>query len=266
MIDNYYKRYQLIFNPFTKNLNEYFFESKNFKELKYNLDYVIQTRGIGLITGNPGCGKTTALKQYLDTLPKHLYKVIYISMTTLTVREFYYQLGDMFSLPMSFKKNILVKEIKETICQYTDQKKILPIIVIDEANYLSNAILNDLKMLMNFDMDSRNKAVLIICGTPTLQRTLELTVHEPLNQRITAKVEFDELSESEAKTYIESKIEKAGSNLNIFTPDAIQGVINGSNGIPRLIDKIMDKTLMIGDKMNVDIINLDLVKKVTKTI
>ena len=154
-------------------------------------------------------------------------------MTTLTVREFYYQLADMFSLPMSFKKNILVKEIKETICQYTDQKKILPIIVIDEANYLSNAILNDLKMLMNFDMDSRNKAVLIICGTPTLQRTLELTVHEP---------------------------------LNIFTPDAIQGVINGSNGIPRLIDKIMDKTLMIGDKMNVDIINLDLVKKVTKTM
>ena len=243
MIDNYYKRYQLIFNPFTKNLNEYFFESKNYKELIYNLDYVIQTRGIGLITGNPGCGKTTALKQYLDKLPKHLYKVIYISMTTLTVREFYYQLADMFSLPMSFKKNILVKEIKETICQYTDQKKILPIIVIDEANYLSNAILNDLKMLMNFDMD-----------------------HEPLNQRITARVEFDELSESESKTYIESKIEKAGSNLNIFTPDAIQGVINGSNGIPRLIDKIMDKTLMIGDKMNVDIINLDLVKKVTKTM
>lgn len=115
-------------------------------------------------------------------------------------------------------------------------------------------------------MDSRNKAVLIISGTPTLQRTLELTVHEPLNQRITARVEFDALSESESKTYIESKIEKAGSNLNIFTPDAIQGVINGSNGIPRLIDKIMDKTLMIGDKMNVDIINLDLVKKVTKTM
>lgn len=89
---------------------------KIIRNLNINLDCVIQTRGIGLITGNPGCGRTAALKQYLDTLPKHLYKVIYISMTTLTVREFYYQLADMFSLPMSFKKNILLKEIKETIC------------------------------------------------------------------------------------------------------------------------------------------------------
>ena len=97
-------------------------------------------------------------------------------------------------------------------------------------------------------------------------KTLELSIHEPLNQRITVIVEFEELNQTEAREYIKSKIENGGSNLNIFTSDAIQGVINGSTSVPRLIGKIIDKTLMIGDEMNKKIIDLDLVKKVAKFI
>ena len=98
------------------------------------------------------------------------------------------------------------------------------------------------------------------------KKTLELYIHEPLNQRITVRVEFDELNQTEAREYIKSKIENRGTNLNIFTSNAIQGVINGSTSVPRLIDKIIDKTLMIGDEMNKKIIGQDLVKKVAKSI
>ena len=112
----------------------------------------------------------------------------------------------------------MVKEIKNSISVYADQKKILPIIILDEANYLSNQILNDLKMLLNFEMDSKNKAVLLLCGLKNLNSTLDLVIHQPLSQRITARIDIEELNEKEAKFYIETKIEKAGSSLSYFPP------------------------------------------------
>lgn len=266
MIDNYVKRFGFIYNPFHKETNEFFIENANYKEIASNLDYVIQTRGIALITGEPGCGKTSSLRKYIQTLPKHLYKFIYISMSTLTVREFLIELASQFGISGVAKKVSLVKEIKNSISVYADQKKILPVIILDEANYLSNQILNDLKMLLNFEMDSKNKAVLILCGLKNLNSTLDLAIHQPLSQRITARVDVEELTEKESKLYIETKIEKAGSSLNYFPPESIQAVINGSGGVPRIIDKIMDKALMLADKTERNIVSDDIIKAAIKTI
>lgn len=266
MIDNYTKRFEFIYNPFLKDTNEHFVETQNYKELLMNLNYVIKTKGIGVVVGDPGTGKTSATKKIIESLPRNLYKPIYTTMSTLTVREFYHELGRKFGITEIYTKVSLMKEIKNQIISYHDAKKIVPVIVIDEANYLSNAILNDLKMLLNFNMDSENKAILILIGLPNLINTLELVIHQPLNQRITSKAFFEPMSQKEAKEYLQTKIEKAGSHLSYFDPDAIEAVINGGKGIPRIIDRIMDKSLMLADNMNVNAISLELVKKVIQTL
>lgn len=266
MIDNYEKRFGFMYNPFRKDTNEFFIENENYKDIRENLEYVIETRGIATIVGSPGLGKTSSLRTYLKTLPSNKYKILYISLETLTVREFLSNLADKLGIVVPYKKNLLVKEIKESISTYYDTKKITPIIVLDEANYLSNAILNDIKILLNFEMDSKNKCVLILVGLPSLDATLQLGIHEPLNQRITAKVFLRELTNQESKIYFETKIEKAGGNLNMWEPQSVQALINAGNGIPRRIDRIADKTLMIADKMDVNVINSELVKKVVETL
>ena len=87
----------------------------------------------------------------------------------------------------TFKKSDNFRIIQEEISRLALEKRKTPVIIIDEANYISNAVLNDLKILFNFEMDSRDRAVILLVGLPQLNHTLQLAIHEPLRQRIIMK-------------------------------------------------------------------------------
>lgn len=103
----------------------------------------VQRRGIGILTGEPGCGKSFCLRCFTSSLNKSLYKVIYIPITTLTVKEFYMALCDGLIIAPAYKK---VKQIQEDICSYSS-KNITPVIIIDEVQFLSNSILDDFRLM-----------------------------------------------------------------------------------------------------------------------
>ena len=82
-------RYGLEFNPFLKNSKEILFEGTEYTEAKFRLDYLAKTKGFGLLTGAPGRGKTTLVRSWSAGLNPSLYKVIYTSLSTVTVNDFY---------------------------------------------------------------------------------------------------------------------------------------------------------------------------------
>lgn len=86
-----------------------------------------------------------------------------------------------------------------------------PVIIIDEANYISGFVLNDLKLLFNFEMDSRDRAVILLAGLPQLNNTLRLGIHEPLRQRIIMNYDLEGLSREEGRDYIQAKLQAADS-------------------------------------------------------
>ena len=86
-------RYGLEFNPFLKNSKEILFEGSEYKEAKFRLDYLARTKGFGLLTGAPGRGKTTLVRSWSTGLNPSLYKVIYTSLSTVTVNDFYRNLA-----------------------------------------------------------------------------------------------------------------------------------------------------------------------------
>lgn len=86
-------RYGLEFNPFFKNSKEILFESSEYKEAKFRLDYLSRTKGFDLLTGAPGRGKTTLVRSWSTGLNPSLYKVIYTSLSTVTVNDFYRNLA-----------------------------------------------------------------------------------------------------------------------------------------------------------------------------
>ena len=153
-----------------------------------------------------------------------------------------------------------MKLFQEIIKEYSNNKKITPIIVIDEANYLSRTLLNDLKMLFNFEMDSIDNYVLILAKLPTLVSNLS-SASQTLRQEIITSFSFETLSGDEAKAYIFGKLEKASGATNIFDEGVMQSIINCSNGVPRVIDRIMDYALLIADKMNSTIITKTIIQK-----
>lgn len=225
----------------------------------FRLDYLLSTKGFGLLTGSPGRGKTTAIRSWAASLNPSLYKVIYSSLSTLTVMEFYRNLAAGFGLQPVHRKSENFRLIQEEINRLVMEKRITPVIIIDEANYISGPVLNDLKILFNFEMDSRDRAVVLLAELPQLNNTLRLGIHEPLRQRLVMNYDLDGLSKEEGRLYIQTKLEGAGCHQPVFEDNAIEAILNAANGTPRLINKLCNASLLIGNSSSLNIITADAV-------
>lgn len=242
---DYTARYGLEFNPFLKNSRDIYIETDETKEVRFRLDYLTQTKGFGLLVGAPGLGKTTALRSFAASLNPANFKVIYTALSTLTVQEFYRHLVVSLGSDPCYHKTDNFRLIQSAINRLAIEKRITPVFVIDEANYLNTSVLNDLKLLFNFEMDSRDRAVILLAGQTQLNSILSLNAHEALRQRFIMNYNMEGLSREEGRAYISGKLNGAGCRQAVFDDAAIEAVLNASNGVPRVINRLCDSCLLI---------------------
>lgn len=254
----YFTRYGLEFNPFIKNSKDIIVETKERKECICRLDYLAKTKGFGLLTGGAGRGKTTVIRTWANALNSSLYHVVYSSLSTLTANDFYRNLANTLGAEAAFRKPDNFRIIQEEVTRLALEKRKTPIIIIDEANYISNTILNDMKILFNFEMDSRDRAVILLAGLPKLNSTLRLAMHEPLYQRIVMNYNLDGLTKEEGRTYIKEKLKGAGCTQMVFQEAAIEAILNAVDGTPRMINKLCESSMIIGDANKSDLITADI--------
>ena len=230
MIMDYTARYGLEFNPFLKNSKEVLVETQEYKEVLFRLNYLLTTKGFGLLTGSAGRGKTTAVRNWASGLNTSLYKVVYSSLSTLTVNDFYRNLAAELGAQPAFRKTDNFKIIQDEINRLVLEKRQTPVIIIDEANYIGNAVLNDLKMLFNFEMDSKDRAVVLLSGLPQLNSTLRLSIHEPFRQRIVMNYNLEGMTKAEGHSYVAAKLNGAGCTQTVFEDNALEAILNAANG------------------------------------
>ncbi|MGL5437663.1 MAG: ExeA family protein [Lachnospiraceae bacterium] len=258
---DHYVRYGLEFNPFVKNSKEIIVDTLSHREGIYRLNYLSDTKGFGLLTGSPGKGKTTMLRAWASTLNPSLFKVVYSSLSTLTVQDFYRHLAQELGADPMFRKPDNFRLIQGEISRLALEKRKTPVIIIDEANYISNAILNDLKLLFNFEMDSRDRAVVLLAGLPQLNATLRLSIHEPFRQRIVMNYNLEGLSKEEGRDYISEKLAGAGCRQTVFEDSATEAILNAADGTPRLINKLCNSSMLIANSDKVNLITSEIVMK-----
>jgi len=254
----YLSYYGMEFNPFDKGIDtKYSFETEDFKIMKNRLNYIKDNPGLALFTGTAGLGKTFSIREFLNNLNPNLYKTIYVSMSSITVLEFYKQIAYELGIEPAFKKVDIFRQIQEAIINYVKNKKQQIIIVIDEAQYLKTNIINDLKILMNFEMDSKNYLTLILVGNPILNDLLNRNVHEAIRQRITISYNFSGISKEELESYITSRMSISHGDSSIFTPQVIEAIFNGCSGSLRVVNNIVTKALIISCKKQEKVISTD---------
>ena len=210
-----------------------------------------------MFTGSSGFGKTYAIRYFINNLNIGLYKPIYLSLSTLTVVDFYKGLCIGLGLVPKFKKIDMFHQIQETIKTYVNDRKITPIIILDEAQYLRTEILNDLKMILNFDMDSKDYAILILVGQPILNDMLSRTSHEALKQRIVVNYIFTGIDDKEVAEYLKNRLQLAGMNENMFEESAIKAIASNCNGSTRKLNSIIENCLMICEQKGENIITTE---------
>jgi len=253
--------YGLSFNPFDKQQirEQDCYKCKDFTETLSRLNYLKDIRGIGVITARPGMGKSYALRCFAKDLNPSLYRLEYISLSTISIADFYKQFCSLLGVSDKGGKTGMYRSIQDQVRYLYKDKRCPLLLAIDEAQHLNTSILNDLKMLMNFGYDSVNCFTLILSGEPHLNDILRKPIHESLRQRVTVHYNYYGLSDEEVSAYIFHKITAAGGSKTIITTPALAAIHGTAQGNPRVIDNIMTDAITIGSQERKTTIDEDVV-------
>lgn len=257
------------------------FNSTGYKEAQARLDYMKDKRGLVLVSGFPGVGKTTLLRSFAESLDPKFFKIDYVPLSTVSVNDFYRQLAYMLTGQTLYKKDILFRTIQQAIIEMAVKRKIIPIIIFDDAHFLKNENFFELQILSNFNFDSLSPALFVLIAQPHLQDRLKRPVFDSFYQRISMQINLHPLSCQETRDFIVQVLKNAATSTsdstistsststsstsrfeNLFTPQACQLIFKCSGGIPRLIAKIMEKTLIYGSAHQLDTLDENVIYQI----
>jgi general secretion pathway protein A len=230
--------------PFDKNIKSAeALDTEPLKECLARLEYIKRRGGILLLTGDPGVGKTLALRKYVQSLPQNLFKTLYTPLSTLSRSDILCHLNRMLGLTPRLSKSAIYTQIQHALLESKEQMGKTIVLIIDEAHLLQTGPLEELRLLTNFKMDSYDPFILVLAGQSDLRRIMEFAVMEPFNQRIAIRYHMPGLNPEESKHYIAHHLKLAGAQETILDDAALNAVHELSYGIPRKIGAITEQAL-----------------------
>lgn len=260
---DYLEYYKLKEHPFSNVVdNRFYYDSPQHSGAMVKLKHAIDSkRGLAVVIGDIGSGKTTLARMLLEDLDESLYEaallvIIHSSVSSeWLLKKFALQLG---IADASDSKVELLSQIYKRLSDIHESGK-TAVVMMDEVQMLkSREIMEEFRGLLNMEMAEGKMINLIFFGLPDLEDVLSLD--EPLKQRVAVRVRLTAFSESDTKRYITHRTKVAGSGTPILSEEAMAEVYRYSQGLPRLINTICDNALLEGFLVKAQPIGPDIVK------
>ena len=216
-------------------------------EVMANLHYGIESgKGLVVVTGEVGTGKTTILRWMMQRLDRTVL-VAYVFNPRLTVPEFYQHITTLFDVKEWESKSELLIALGSTL-ESRHARGLRTVLIIDEAQGLSPYVLEEIRLLSNFESDTAKQLQIILTGQPELRDVLNQPDLRQLKQRVALRCEIKALPNvEETERYITSRLLVAGAErTDIFSPGAIDYIYRCSEGIPRQINNLCDNSMLAG--------------------
>ena len=234
-----YKEYRAFFGfkkePFVNNLPiSNILETDEVKNVKQRFDYTLGLGGIGIVTGDVGSGKSTALRYASAMLHKSEYSVYYITGSTGSIIELYKQIANSLGLVnLKSSKTHLAAIIRDEITSLVLEHKKKVVLIIDEASLLRMEVFTELHTIVQFRQDSEMWLPVILAGQSTLIDKLQYRHAAPLASRVISRSHLEGLNLQGMKDYLEHHIKLAGLDVNLFSDQAVTAIQQGSGGLLR---------------------------------
>lgn len=249
--------------PFDKHLPaKDLFLSSQIKVLSDKLKFFLKRRGVAVITGEIGSGKSTAIRAFTEKLEKNLYDIVYICEPTIGFKGILSQIALQLKLEACHFKWKLVERLKTYIEKNATEYNKITLIVIDEAQLLEPKTLEELRLFTNFQFDSLSPMNLMLVAQPDMWHTIRLNSLKALYQRINFRYHIYGLDKSEIKEYIKHHIKIAGRTDDLFTDDVINDIFQQAKGIPRIINNLCYECLIDICQENKNIVDSVTLEKV----
>ena len=244
-----------------------FYRSPQHEEALRRLLYAIEHRkGVAMLTGEVGCGKTTVTKALSNHLNRDQFNFQILPNPALQptdlIKAILLKLGDTNSDNGS--KTILLDRLQKLLFQNGEQG-ISTVLAIDEAHVISNqATLDELRMLLNIQSDDEFLITLILLGQPPLLKNISEL--QPLKERISIKFNLEPLDIENTLRYVVFRLKTAGASRGIFTREAIEALYEFSGGIPLRVNNVSDRCLLIGLMQKAKVVDSKIVTDAIKDL
>lgn len=235
-------------------------------EAMANLHYGIESgKGIIVVTGEVGTGKTTILRWMLQRLERTVL-VAYVFNPRLTVAEFYQHITALLGVPEWTNKSDLLLSLGRTL-ESRHARGLRTVLIVDEAHGLAQDVLEEIRLLANFETNSAKLLQIVLTGQPELRTVLNDTALRQLKQRVALRCKIEPLPNiQETENYIRHRLAMAGAErTEIFTSDSLDFIYRCTEGIPRQINNLCDNSLLAGFSAEAHTIYRDIVEEVADT-
>ena len=208
------------------------------------IGYGIDTRGITVITGEVGVGKTVAARAAIHRAEPARHHLIYIPDPTVGARGIYHHVVTALGGKPSFHTAALVPQARDALAAEHAERGRVPVLCIDEAHLLGHDALEALRLLTNHELDTESPFATVLLGQPTLATKMRLGTLAALEQRITVRRHMTGMTSDETDAYIAHHLQLAGRSDPLFTQDATALIHQASRGKPRSINRLAISALI----------------------
>jgi type II secretory pathway predicted ATPase ExeA len=245
-------RFSLTHYPLPKNAQgkSFFDKGAGHARLRRAFQQTIDDRTLGVLSGEPGVGKTTAIRNLIAELPRPDYQVIYLCNTTGSPLDLYRSIAAEIGVRMSHRRGELWNDIKKTVVHMADEKGVVPVIVLDEGHRLSDSFLADLAGFLNFAFDSRDVLPLWLVGQPPLVKRLHQQQHDALRTRIAVEMKLEALDRQAFGAAVEHAFKAAGATQAVLSDPAVELLFRASRGVFRVAAKVIRVAMRMAHEKN----------------
>ncbi|MGD8228454.1 MAG: AAA family ATPase [Desulfobacteraceae bacterium] len=239
----------------------FFYLSKSHEEALTRLLYAAKMRkGGAMLSGEIGCGKTTLTKVCVQELPQEKFDIGLIINPKLEPVEFLQEV--LYQLHVTDVPDTKVKCLKLLNERMIENMKVdrETVLMVDEAQLLTKETLEEIRLLLNFQLEDRFLITIILLGQPELQEKIRGV--QQLNQRIALKYHLAPFDFTDTAQYVDFRQKKAGRTETAFSREAIERVYENTQGVPRKINNLCDLALLIGFSKNKEKIDPQIIESI----
>ncbi len=230
--------------PFRKNVSaEHMFDSGAQRELASGLPMWLELRGLALVTGATGVGKSITLRRFLRALSAD-YEPLYFGQIPTTRHGFMRALCRRLALPPRLHIADMFDDARESLHGWHDQHGAWPVLVMDDAEGMAVDTLDLVRRLSTSEMDSEDHFAVLLVGTGRLLRTLADPSLAPLRSRVAYARTLLAFSVEDTRNYVRFPLEHAEAQSGLFTDQAVTDLFHASGGVPRSVNQLALQALI----------------------